>query len=61
MPIQERASRLLYMAASLEESIIRLETQAGGETRDTIQRLRVLQGEILTALLQLEGDFRPFP
>ena len=46
------------MAASLEEAIIRLEQrQDKDETRNTIVRLRVMQGEILTAVQQLEGDF----
>ena len=58
MTTEERATRLLRMAATLEESIIRLEPQSENETRDTVRRLRVLQGEILTALQHLEGDFR---
>jgi hypothetical protein len=59
MTTEERATRLLRMAAALEESIIRLETQFEGEARDAVDRLRVLQGEILAALHHLEGDFRP--
>ncbi len=46
------------MAASLEEAIIRLEQrQDKEETGNTILRLRVMQGEILGAVQQLEGDF----
>ena len=46
------------MAASLEEAIIRLEQRDDGlEARTTIVRLRVMQGEILSAVHQLEGDF----
>jgi hypothetical protein len=59
MTTEERATRLLQMAAALEESVIRLETQSESETRDMVRRLRALQGEILTALQHLEGDFRP--
>jgi hypothetical protein len=53
-----QASRLLRMLAALEESIIRLEGQSAGETGDVIRRLRLVQGEILTALHLLEGDFQ---
>ena len=46
------------MAASLEEAIIRLEQRHDElEIRTTIVRLRVMQGEILSAVHQLEGDF----
>lgn len=46
------------MVAALEETIIRLEQrQEGLELRETIVRLRVMQGEILAALHQVEGDF----
>lgn len=55
MTTEERARRLLRMAAALEESIIRLETQFEDEARDAVHRLRVLQGEILAALHHLEG------
>ena len=50
--------RLLRMAASLEEAIIRLEHRHDEhELQGTIVRLRVMQGEILSALHHLEGDF----
>ena len=53
-----RIERLLRMAASLEEAIIRLEQgQDEQEVTSTIVRLRVMQGEILSAVQQLEGDF----
>ena len=53
-----RIERLLRMAASLEEAIIRLEQRHDElEIRTTIVRLRVMQGEILSAVHQLEGDF----
>lgn len=47
------------MAASLEEAIIRLEQRQDDklEMKNTIVRLRVMQGEILSAVQQLEGDF----
>ena len=53
-----RIERLLRMAASLEEAIIRLEQRDDGQgITNTILRLRVMQGEILSAVQQLEGDF----
>jgi hypothetical protein len=53
-----RIERLLRLAASLEEAIIRLEQRHDElEVRSTIVRLRVMQGEILSAVHQLEGDF----
>jgi hypothetical protein len=61
VPTDERIERLLRLAASLEEAIIRLEQQrAERELERAIDRLRVMQGEILGALRQLEGDFRDF-
>ena len=58
MPLEARIERLLRLAASLEEAIIRLEQrQDEVELQRTIIRLRVMQGEILGALHQLEGDF----
>lgn len=56
----DRIERLLHMAASLEEAIIRLEEQPdGSRVEPTIVRLRVMQGEILSALHHLQGDFPP--
>jgi hypothetical protein len=55
---EDRATRLLRMLAALEESIIRLEVQGAGDTSDAIRRLRMVQGEILSALHLLEGDFQ---
>jgi hypothetical protein len=53
-----RIERLLRMAASLEEAVIRLEQRHDEvEITNTIVRLRVMQGEILSAVQQLEGDF----
>jgi hypothetical protein len=52
---EDRATRLLRALAALEESIIRLEGQDAGDTRAAIRRLRLVQGEILTALHLLEG------
>jgi hypothetical protein len=46
------------MLAALEESIIRLEIQRSGDTGGVIRRLRLVQGEILSALHLLEGDFQ---
>jgi hypothetical protein len=46
------------MLAALEESIIRLEIQRSGDTGEVIRRLRLVQGEILSALHLLEGDFQ---
>jgi hypothetical protein len=61
VPTDERIERLLRLAASLEEAIIRLEQQrAERELERAIDRLRVMQGEILGALRRLEGDFRDF-
>jgi hypothetical protein len=60
MTTELRTARLLRMLAALEESIIRLEGQSAGNTRDAVRRLRLVQGEILTALHLLEGDFQPF-
>jgi hypothetical protein len=58
VPLDARIERLLRLAASLEEAIIRLEQRTGdAEIQRTIIRLRVTQGEILSALHQLEGDF----
>jgi hypothetical protein len=58
VPLEARIERLLRLAASLEEAIIRLEQrQDEVELQRTIIRLRVMQGEILGALHQLEGDF----
>ena len=55
METEDRAIRLLRMVAALEETIIRLEGQSAGNTRDAVRRLRLLQGEILSALQLLEG------
>jgi hypothetical protein len=55
-PAEERAARLLAMAAALEESILRFEESAPDETHDTLLRLRQLQDEILTAFLRCEGE-----
>ena len=52
---EDRAARLLRMVAALEETIIRLQRQRAGETRDAVLRLRLIQGEILNALHLLEG------
>jgi hypothetical protein len=53
-----RIEGLLRLAASLEEAIIRLEQRSDeADLQRTIIRLRVMQGEILGALHQLEGDF----
>jgi hypothetical protein len=50
----------MRLAASLEEAIIRIEErQSEQDIEQTIIRLRVMQGEIFTALRRLEGDFRP--
>jgi hypothetical protein len=60
VPTEERIERLLRLAASLEEAIIRLEQrQSEQDIERTVVRLRVMQGEILAALQRLEGDFRP--
>lgn len=60
MPTEERIERLIRLAASLEEAIIRIEQrQSEQDIEQTIIRLRVMQGEILAALQRLEGDFRP--
>jgi hypothetical protein len=54
----ERVARLLKMAASLEEAIIRLEQhEDAGQADATILGLRVMQGEILSAAHHLQGDF----
>ena len=52
---EDRATCLLRMVAALEETIIRLQGQRAGETRDAVLRLRLIQGEILNALHLLEG------
>ena len=59
MTADARIEGLLRLAASLEEAIIRLEQRSDeADLQRTIIRLRVMQGEILGALHQLEGDFR---
>jgi hypothetical protein len=58
MTTEARATRLLRLLAALDESIIRLEGQRSGDTSDAIRRLRLVQGEILSALHLLEGDFQ---
>ena len=55
MSTEDHATRLLRMVAALEETIIRLEGQRTGDARDAVHRLRLVQGEILTALHLLEG------
>jgi hypothetical protein len=56
--MSERVERLLTMAAALEEAIIRLEQQDDARGAEaTILRLRVMQGEILSAAHHLKGDF----
>jgi hypothetical protein len=58
VPTEARIERLMRLAASLEEAIIRIEQrQSEQDVEQTITRLRVMQGEILTALQRLEGDF----
>ena len=58
--MDERVERLLRMAASLEEAIIRLEQpHDASQAETTILRLRVMQGEILSAAHHLKGDFPP--
>jgi hypothetical protein len=58
MTTEARATRLLRLLAALDESIIRLEGQRSGDRSDAIRRLRLVQGEILSALHLLEGDFQ---
>jgi hypothetical protein len=55
---ETHAERLLRIALSLEEAIIRLEASSPHAT-DTVHRLRGLQGEILTVLFYLESDSQP--
>jgi hypothetical protein len=56
----EDLERLVRLAASLEEAIITLELKADTRQHErTIQRLRVMQGEILGLLHRLEGDSLP--
>ena len=55
MKTEHRATRLLRAVAALEETIIRLEGQTAGDTSDAVRRLRLVQGEILTALHLLAG------
>jgi hypothetical protein len=56
----EELERLLRLAASLEEAIITLELKSDTRQHErTIQRLRVMQGEILGLLHRLEGDSLP--
>ena len=59
--MDERAERLVRMATSLEEAIVRLEAQLPGDSHETVFRLRRLQAEILTTLARLDGDSRPGP
>jgi hypothetical protein len=58
MPIERRIASLLRKLAALEETIARLEKQ-GEDSRETVRRLRFLQGELLTALALLDRDARP--
>jgi hypothetical protein len=58
MPIERRIASLLRKVAALEETIARLEKQ-GEDNRETVRRLRFLQGELLTALALLDRDARP--
>ena len=56
----EELERLLRLAASLEEAITTLEFNSDARQHErTIQRLRVMQGEILGLLHRLEGDSLP--
>jgi hypothetical protein len=56
----EELERLLRLAASLEEAIVTLEFKSDARQHErTIQRLRVMQGEILGLLHRLEGDSLP--
>ena len=55
---EPQTDRLLRMAASLEEAIVRIEQRYDeNDVEQTITRLRVMQGEILSAFHHLEGDF----
>lgn len=45
------------MLVALDETVLHLERQQDRETGEAIRRLRLLQGEILSALRLLEGDF----
>jgi hypothetical protein len=54
--METRIATLLYMVASLEDTIARLEDEPRDGTSETIRRLRVVQGDILTVLRRLEGD-----
>jgi hypothetical protein len=48
--------RLLRMLVALEETILRLQGQAG-ETAESIRRLELVRGEIVATLRLVEGDF----
>jgi hypothetical protein len=56
MPMSQdvHATRLLGMVAALEEAIIRFEERRGDPSGNTVSRLRLVQGEILTSLELLE-------
>jgi hypothetical protein len=56
MVTRAEIGRLLRMVAALDETIILLERRDGHDT-ETIRRLRLLKGEILTTARLLEGDF----
>jgi hypothetical protein len=57
VPAEAGSERLLRMLVALDETVIHLERQEDRETSEAIRRLRLLQGEILSALRLLEGDF----
>ena len=48
--VEARVLRLLRMLAALEEAIIRLEEWGDGDRARLVERLRVLQDDIATAL-----------
>lgn len=61
---EARMAQLLRMLAGIEEAIIRLEAR-GGDGERVVARLRLVQGDIETALTRLDdpgrGEPRPGP
>ena len=54
-PAEAHIGRLLRMFAGIEEAIICLETRGDGDVDRLIERLRVVQHDIASALSRLGG------
>jgi hypothetical protein len=59
--VEARVLRLLRMLAALEEAIIRVEAPGDSDRDRLVERLRVLQDDIATALGLEDPDLRRRP